>query len=253
MRNLEDPFEDLTPPDNPISRSLSCPSSSVTYTADETVTITTEYHYFTGSNRNRLTAYPGYPNPQVGSNTVNGPTNITFNSSPSDNSVPTNIYEEVSGKGINKVWEQLHTVTAKTYDNIVNTTSGSTDMQPGTYSDFTLSCNTTLAGGVYVIDGGELNVNAQNSLTGSGVMFVLKNGAGIKINGNASTVMNGVVYLPNSNLTLLGTSRGVSECLQIASKTLDIGGTADMSTLCPADVEPKGAVSTSNSVVRLVA
>lgn len=58
-------------------------------------------------------------------------------------------------------------------------------MMPGTYSSFVVSCNTSMAPGVYVIDGGDFEVNAKNEVTGNGVMIVLKNGAGLKINGGA--------------------------------------------------------------------
>jgi hypothetical protein len=54
-------------------------------------------------------------------------------------------------------------------------------------------------GGVYIIDGGTLEVHAQHSVVGSGVLFVLKNGAGIVINGGASV-----------NLTAMTTSELIS-------------------------------------------
>jgi hypothetical protein len=174
-------------------------------------------------------------------------------------------------------------------------------MQPGTYTSFHVECDTALAGGVYVIDGGLLKIEAQHKLSGAGVMFVLKNGAGLqvaggaelnlspmtesqliatgvpaadaarmvgmlvfedpnsagargnKLTGNSSSVLSGVVYMPNSSLTLTGTSRGTSHCLMIAVKTLEFGGTTNLDSLCPDGVQPTGPVRTKRSVVRLVA
>lgn len=57
---------------------------------------------------------------------------------------------------------------------------------PGTYPSMVISCPTTMAKGVYVIDGGLFKINAQDTIVGRGVMFVLKNGAGIEINGGAT-------------------------------------------------------------------
>jgi hypothetical protein len=64
--------------------------------------------------------------------------------------------------------------------------TGVAAQEPGTYSDFRVTCNTTMAKGVYVIDGGLFKINATDSVIGQGVMIVLKNGAGIEINGGAN-------------------------------------------------------------------
>ena len=175
-------------------------------------------------------------------------------------------------------------------------------LQPGTYDDLTIQCDTILAGGIYVIKGGSLDINAQNDLTGNGVMFVLKDGANIKINGgssvnltamttseliaagvsaedaeklagmlifedpdgdeaskdhtingNASTVLNGIVYLPKSHVKFTGTASVTSQCFMLAASTIDIGGTADMTSFCPPDEVIDETVLTTRSIVRLVA
>ncbi|SMQ74561.1 Putative Flp pilus-assembly TadE/G-like [Altererythrobacter xiamenensis] len=175
-------------------------------------------------------------------------------------------------------------------------------LQPGTYSDLTIQCDTILAGGIYVIEGGSLDINAQDDLTGNGVMFVLKDGANIKINGgssvnltamtigeliaagvsaedaeklagmlifedpngdeaskdhvingNASTVLNGIVYLPKSHVRFNGTASVTSQCFMLAASTIDIGGTADMTSFCPPDEVIDETVLTTKSLVRLVA
>jgi Flp pilus assembly protein TadG len=198
--------------------------------------------------------------------------------------------------------------TARTdpWDSCVKTGKGNSAvtiaaMQPGTYSNFRTKCDTTMASGIYVIDGGTLNVSSQYALTGNGVMFVLKNGAGIKINGgaainltamtssqlqeagvsaadadklagmlifedpnssgndsdlingNASTVLNGTVYLSKSELTFEGTASVTSQCLMLAANTLHISGDTNMTTFCPAGEESEVQVGSLAGTVKLVA
>lgn len=175
-------------------------------------------------------------------------------------------------------------------------------LQPGTYNDLTIQCDTVMAGGIYVIDGGSLDINATDSLIGNGIMIVLKNGANIKINGgsdvnltamtvpelisagvsaddadklagmlifeqpdgpepskdhvingNAKTVLNGTVYLPKGHAKFNGTASVTSQCFMLAASTIDIGGTADMSSFCPPDELIDETVLTTKAIVRLVA
>ena len=59
-------------------------------------------------------------------------------------------------------------------------------LQAGTYQGLVVKCTTRLASGVYVIDGGELDLSANYDVTGNGVMFVLRNGATLKLGGNGN-------------------------------------------------------------------
>ena len=59
-------------------------------------------------------------------------------------------------------------------------------LQPGTYASLVVRCTTTMASGIYVIDGGTLDLAANYNVTGTGVMFVLKNGAEIKLGGSGN-------------------------------------------------------------------
>jgi hypothetical protein len=179
-------------------------------------------------------------------------TNGTTNGSSSASSTT---WTQVGGGGSNKIWEKKVTTTTTTYSNVVATTTpAQASLQPGTYSNIKVSCTTTFSTGVYIIDGGGLEINGQHQVTGSSVMFVLKNGAHIKINGganinltaiqasdliargvssteanklagmlifedrdspgtsknnvngNASTILNGTIYLPSSNIDFSGTA-----------------------------------------------
>lgn len=61
----------------------------------------------------------------------------------------------------------------------------------GTYTGgLKVACPTTLGKGIYVINGGDLDLSANYNVTGTNVMFVLKNGATLKLggSGNGNTV-----------------------------------------------------------------
>ena len=173
---------------------------------------------------------------------------------------------------------------------------------PGTYSSLVVQCNTVLAKGIYVIDGGELDLAANYNVIGSGVMFVLKNGAVMKfggngsgnsirltpmssadfigtpfegqadtlsdilvfehrdnnaanpghtLNGNSNSVIEGLIYLPSSNIRVLGTADVVAQCLQISALTIDIRGNALLETLCPVNnASSAGSALVSVKLVR---
>ncbi|GGD85071.1 Tad domain-containing protein [Croceicoccus mobilis] len=73
-----------------------------------------------------------------------------------------------------------------------------------------------------------------------------------RLNGNASTILNGKIYLPNSSITMDGTFGVTSQCLMIAAATITIQGTADFSTFCPPGMEEATEVARSSGSVRLV-
>ena len=74
-----------------------------------------------------------------------------------------------------------------------------------------------------------------------------------KLNGNASTVLNGALYFSVSTVDFAGTIGVTSQCLMIAANQINITGTTNMSTFCPGgSSEDKTVVSTA-AKVRLVA
>ena len=99
------------------------------------------------------------------------------------------VYTEIDGNGNDRVWEESRTTTTKTYTDVNAPSSGGIAL-PGTYSEFNVRCDTVMASGIYVIDGGVFKVNANTSLSGQGVMFVLKNGASINIAGSAQIALS---------------------------------------------------------------
>lgn len=301
LEDLFDPFDDLTPPDNTTPRSLTCGSGEKSWTADRTETITTSYAYYKGKNANHAVSYSDYPDAKTTTTTTSSIAGQTYGEQPvGGTSTEAQSKYQVSSAGKDKIYEEPTQTITVSYSNIVEVNPNAGIQQPGTYTSFSIGCDTTLASGVYVIDGGSITVNGQNSLTGNGVMFVLKNGAGItinggadidltpmdasqlithgvsadeaerlagmlifehpdssgstgnRINGNASTNLNGIVYLPNSGMELRGNMAAESQCLMIASRTLTIGGTADLTTLCPAGESHDIVVGAGGTRVRLV-
>ncbi|WP_195908575.1 TadE/TadG family type IV pilus assembly protein [Novosphingobium sp. Gsoil 351] len=328
---LVDPFGELSPPNNPTPRTYAC-GSTTSYTAGYTNTTLIEDWTYTATGANGPWAGPSKAQvssaTQTGTEPATASTQVNKNNNPatpqvttvpgSVQTVPGAPVQTCTGNGKNKVcttapgpstYKRIDRVTTFTHkiDSVSSTTSPTVAaMQPGTYSSFTVSCNTTMASGVYVINGGQFKVNAQDTVTGAGVMIVLKNGASIdinggstlnlramsttemiaagiseaealklkdmlifedrnssgagssgdKLNGNAGAVLEGTVYLPKSDISFNGTFGVVSRCLVIAAKTIDIGGTADMASFCPAGTaDHTGGVSIGGGAasVRLVA
>ena len=300
-RDVSDPYDDLTPPDNPTPRSLSCANGpDDAYTADESVLIETIYAYFKGKNKNQLTEI-SWPDGRSADSSSSFTDDKEFGSLPVNSiTVDDPVFTEISGGGNDKIWESATTTTTKTYSDVEAPDSGNGAALPGTYSDFDVKCDTVMTSGIYVIDGGTLSVNANTALSGAGVMFVLKNGASIQIAGSARialsamdefqllaagvpaddvdallgmlifedpdspgssqsqitgssrAVFDGIIYLPNSDLKIAGTPKGNSQCMVIATKTLQFAGTTDVSSLCPTGANPKGVVSETKNRVLLV-
>ena len=319
---LTDPFADLVPPTNDTPRSATCPKGKTTgttttsYVADSVTTRKElSYSYFkkSGNSYVPITYTGSYK--KSNSDVTTSQSNVALPSLPTTSVVvtgPTDSgYAWIDGSGSSKVYQKTTTKETVTYVNAhaVTETTTTTDapagalvLLPGTYSDMTFKCDVVYSSGVYVIDGGMLTVHAQYNQTGSGVMFVLKNGAGVeingganinltgmtvsqletagiahdqavklagmlifedphssgstrnKINGNSSTILNGTVYLPVSNLDIQGTAGVSSQCLMLVASTITISGNAAMESFCPPSEElsEDDAVLKTTDRVRLV-
>lgn len=309
LEGLFDPFANLTPPnpsESQVARSYYCVKGTTTTRADRNKKTTVTYTYWKGAtwqtateqvsnNKNAKKDYSTETNDSyviVENTTVAGTTYAK-----------TTVWTQTNnGSGNNIVWEKQETVVATTISNLSQTsTADLASVQPGTYTGgIKVSCATTFAPGVYVIDGGGVEISGQYAVVGSGVMFVLKNGAYIKvnggsninltaiqaselvsrgisqtdanalagmlvfedrsstgtdrskINGDAYTILNGTIYLPNSGLDFTGTAGVTSQCLMIAANTITISGTANMSTFCPPGVTEDTIVAKEVSKVKLV-
>ena len=187
---LYDPFADLTAPnpaESQVERTYSCSSSAGTTTATITTVTNDTYTYWRGSNTNNATSYAyGAPkaNTSISSTRANQiVSNTTTAGSTTSSSTK---WTQIAGSGQNKIYERQVTQITTTYSNIAYTagTEGGS-VVPGTYSEIFVRCDTSFAPGVYIIDGGGLDLTSQHMVTGNNVMFVLKNGAYIKIRGGS--------------------------------------------------------------------
>lgn len=66
--------------------------------------------------------------------------------------------------------------------------SGTYNITPGRYTGgMNMTCKVVMAKGIYVVDGGVLDLTSnKGDVTGTGVMFVLRNGAALKIGGSGN-------------------------------------------------------------------
>ena len=82
-------------------------------------------------------------------------------------------------------------------------------------------------------NGGYLDVTPQTTGPYAGITFFYDRdttplGTQVKINGNANSTMEGVIYGPTIDLTYNGGATGYSECLQIITNTVTFAGTASL-------------------------
>lgn len=76
----------------------------------------------------------------------------------------------------------------------------------GTYQSIVVQCTTVFGPGVYIINGGTLDLAANYTVTGTNVMFVLKNGATVKLGGNGNDNYISLTPMQASDFTALGYS-----------------------------------------------
>lgn len=200
---LVDPFAELVPPDNPTPRTYECLPATTEYNVTYTETTSlTDLKYTSSSASGPWTLSSST---QISSGSQSGTTtgtaetrknDVLWDTSSTDTGSVT--FTEATttcnknGKNCTTTPASYTRVDRVTNKKAVVSSVGSqgkdvsASLLPGTYADLTVSCNTTMAKGVYVIDGGLFKVNSQDIVTGQGVMIVLRNGAGIEINGGAS-------------------------------------------------------------------
>lgn len=197
MEGLFDPFEQLSPPnpaESQANRTYSCASTSGTTTATVQTTTNIVYDYYRGSNKNNATPYTyGAPKPDSQDYSSNSGQIVSNGTTAGSETSTSESWTKVSGNGQNSIWERRNTTIRTNYSDV--TTTGGTaagSVSPGTYAAIKVSCDTTFATGVYIIDGGGVDISGQHEVTGSGVMFVLKNGAYIKIRGGADVNLTAI-------------------------------------------------------------
>lgn len=207
-RGLQDPFGALSPPESPTPREYECVTGGTTYTATYTLSSAVHAKTYQGPNASKLALISSV---QTSTATTPGLTQTVTSKAAVGDVIavePQTVTGTVTSSSVTTIGKKGVSTTTTTYQRIDAVTSGSgvitaintvvvpagAAMLPGTYDDFTTSCDTTMAPGVYIIEGGTFEVNAQDSVSGYGVMIVLKDGAGIKINGGSETYLSAMTY-----------------------------------------------------------
>ncbi|BAB48426.1 pilus assembly protein TadG-related protein [Mesorhizobium japonicum] len=139
-------------------------------------------------------------------------------------------------------------------------------LSPGTYcSGMTLKGNVTLSPGVYVVQG-NLKINANAAITGSGVTIFMSGSSSVSINGNASvklsaptsgaysgvlfygdrtgnsasstfngtadSLLTGAIYFPKQQISYLGNFSGNNGCTQVVANTIQWSGNSTINQDC---------------------
>lgn len=157
-----------------------------------------------------------------------------------------------------------------------NKCSGVTDLNPGIYANMDLNGSFNMKTGVYVLDSGnpshpaQLSINAQDSLTGNGVIIVLRNNAEVKINGGSnvsltaltkdqatqlgiSTAYAGILIFQDAATSTYTESNGSVNCSSSCingNATLHLGGTIYMPMQ---DIQITGNAAPSTQCLLLIA
>jgi hypothetical protein len=106
------------------------------------------------------------------------------------------------------------------------------------------------------LQGGQLDLTAPDSGTYAGIMIYQDRRAATctsncnLINGNATSTMQGALYVPHQQLTFSGTSGMSTNCLQMVALTLQFTGNSSINNTCPAG---SASHAFSGRKVRLVA
>ncbi|RUU58903.1 pilus assembly protein TadG-related protein [Mesorhizobium sp. M2C.T.Ca.TU.002.02.1.1] len=139
-------------------------------------------------------------------------------------------------------------------------------LKPGTYcSGMSLSGNVTLDPGVYVVQG-NLKINANANISGSGVTIFMSGSSTVSMNGNATvtlsaptsgtysgvlfygdrtgtaaqstfngtanSLLTGAIYFPRQQVNYLGNFSGVNGCTQVVADTIQWSGNSTINQDC---------------------
>jgi hypothetical protein len=217
---LSDPYAAVATPSpaGSPSRSYSCPIASAgspgTTTTTATVTTRTLVQdiLYSGTKNNAQTTVVSTttisdttPAPAAGQTVPNGSVNGNQLPYPSQATATGSLTS--TGSGNNKTYYRTDRVTSiyRTYASVTPITSGATPAtdgiarpQPGTYTTINIACETRFAPGIYLVD--DIDFGQNQVVTGTDVMFVIKQAGGMHINSNSNIALSGI-----SPATLTGT------------------------------------------------
>jgi hypothetical protein len=53
-----------------------------------------------------------------------------------------------------------------------------------------------------------------------------------RINGNSGSVLNGAIYAPSANVSILGGGSAAGGCMQVVARTVEFSGNAEVAIDC---------------------
>jgi Flp pilus assembly protein TadG len=186
---LSDPFAGLTTPTPSPNeaKTYECVAGKTTTTATTSAYTETWEYVYSGPQRTKLSLES---QTKIATGDTTTEQNVTVPNGTVEGLVTTTSTSRGSIEGHNGQYTRTDTVyiTYTTYSNVIVTVSQTqATLTQGTYTGgFDVSCTTVLLSGIYVIDGGRVKITGQYDVTGSGIMFVLKNGAYIDIQGGSN-------------------------------------------------------------------
>lgn len=165
-----------------------------------------------------------------------------------------------------------------------NTAGYVVTLKPGTYSGLDLKGAVNLEAGSYIINGGSLQLGSQSVVTGKNVTFFLLNGANLSINGgatfdispsltgtwagfsivaahentapavingNSSSFMTGIVYMPDAKeIQYSGNGTTSGECIRLIAQEITLTGNSGFKMNC--NPELANTTITNPGAARLV-
>ncbi len=284
---LSDPYANLDPPSSAQSDNLTYACSAgtpgtpaVAGTTSTTATVKKrtikEYSYKIGNQNNLsnytfapadMTAENGYlPNydddPGVVTNNVVVPDNVVAGTEYTTGPTTGDYIKVGSATGNKQIWRSEKVTIKVTYSNIVPKGTGAVAavaaippnaaLQPGIYTDISITCQTTFAPGVYFISG-DLNFGKNQSVRTSGVggvMFVLTGSTrDIIINSDSDVQLTGI-----SKSLLMTPKYNVSESnAQLMAGTLifDKNSTSTLTINGNSNVKLDGTIYVPNRDVKM--
>ena len=137
-----------------------------------------------------------YGSPLSGSTTPVTQTGVTLPSGTVNGTVPGaasyTYMRQVSNSP--KAHEVKKTIVNVTYSNVTTSTTPGSDgiarPQPGTYSTIQIACTTEFQPGIYLID--DIDFGQNLTVTGDGVMFVIRNAGGMHVNSQSVVTLSGI-------------------------------------------------------------
>lgn len=190
LDGLQDPFATLSPPnpvESQVARTYACVKGKTTKWSNVTVTSTSICDVWEGANPNNAVKLNQEPRQPIITNKPTVYTTVPADTVDGTFTTTTTEWRLLEGIGKWARWFRTFTTTKTTYQGTVTVSEKDLgNVEPGTYAGgIKVACDTTFKPGVYIIDGGQLDIPAQYAVSGAGVMFVLKNGASVKINGGS--------------------------------------------------------------------